>query len=101
MITTTTFTERVLIVLNPDGTLRGAHAETLRRILDGASVLNETMLPAEPVSPEALAGVLPNQAALLSQNAALLAQITSLTAERDTALSRVAALEAANTRVTD
>lgn len=64
------YTERVLIVLNPDGSFRGAHQEKFRRVMDGETVLQAIQSPAEPVTAETLASVLPGQASLLAQLAA-------------------------------
>lgn len=87
-ITNTTHVDRVLIVLNPDGTLKGAHAEKLRRVADGATVLQETIMPAEPLTADMLAAVIPKQAALA-------AQVAALAAERDAAVAAKAQAEAA------
>lgn len=75
-ITRTTYTERVLIVLNPDGTLKGAHSEAVEIVRDGDEVLSAKQVPAAPIDATALASVLPDQAALV-------AQVAALTAERD------------------
>lgn len=84
-ITDTSYTERVLIVLNPDGSLKGVHQERLREVRDGNSLLSASQLPAEPLAAETLAAVLPQQAALL-------AQIAALVVERDAAVAEAAAL---------
>ena len=39
-ITRTAYPERILIVLNPDGTMKGAHQEAIETIADGAEVLS-------------------------------------------------------------
>lgn len=86
-ITDTTHIERVLIVLNPDGSLKGAHQERLREVRDGdVALLSATQLPAEPLTPEALAAVLPQ--------AALAAQAAALVAERDALQEQLAATQA-------
>lgn len=36
----------MLIVLNPDGTIKGAHQESLRTIMDGDTQISVTMVPA-------------------------------------------------------
>ncbi len=57
-----THIERVLIVLNEDGTLKAAHQEKLERVFDGEELYAEKYLPAEPVEEEALIGLLENPA---------------------------------------
>jgi len=57
-----TYIERVLIVLNEDGTLKAAHQEKLERVFDGEELYAEKYLPAEPVEEEALIGLLENPA---------------------------------------
>ena len=66
--------ERVLIVLNPDGTLKGAHQESLQTYDDGSA----RQLPASGLDAATLAAILPDQAALA-------AQVQALTVERDAA----------------
>jgi len=82
-IAETSFTERVLITLNPDGTFRGAHAETLREWRDG-----ETLIGAKsettPVAAAALAGVIPQQAALFVQISEIEAALAAMTQSRNT-----------------
>lgn len=85
-LTKTTRVERVLIVLDMDGSLKGAHAESLTTISDGDIVLAVTQEPAAPLTAQALAGVLPDRAALL-------AQVQALTVERDAALASRAQAE--------
>lgn len=50
------YIERVLIVLNEDGTLRGAHQERLAR--DPSGTFPDRVYPAEPISDEAKALVI-------------------------------------------
>lgn len=89
-LTKTTYVERVLIVLNEDGTFKAAHKESLDIVRDGDTVLSSTLAPAAPLAEADLAGVLPDVAALTAQleaaNVALAAANTALTAmttERD------------------
>lgn len=77
------YIERVLIVLNPDGTIKGAHSEAMETIRDGDVVMASRMLPAKPVTGDELATVLPDQAALLAQVQSLSSQLATATAERD------------------
>lgn len=81
-LTTNTYIERVLITLNPDGSLKGAHQESLSEIKDGGTVLTARQEPAVTLTAEALALVLPDHAALL-------AQIDALTKERDALRNQV------------
>lgn len=80
-LTKSTRVERVLIVLDADGGLKGAHAESLTTISDGDIVLAVTQEPAAPLTAQALAGVLPDQAALLAQVQALIAERDALAAQ--------------------
>lgn len=80
----TTYVERVMIVLNPDGTLKGAHQDKLERITSNGETLVERMLGAEPLDAAALASVLPDHAALA-------AQVQALTDERDDLAAKLAA----------
>ena len=45
-LTKTTYVERVLIVLNEDGTYKAAHKETQDVVRDGETVLSRTLAPA-------------------------------------------------------
>lgn len=65
-ISETSHVERVLIVLNPDGSLKGAHAETLREWRDGASLIGGKQ-ETTPLTADVLASILPNQSSLLVQ----------------------------------
>jgi hypothetical protein len=85
-ITRSTYPERVLIVLNSDGTLKGGHQEAIETIADGADVLSVKQLAAAPLDAGTLAAVLPDHASLL-------AQVLSLTAERDAAVAAKAEAE--------
>lgn len=82
-IARTSYPERVLIVLNADGSLKGAHQETLEQVIDGADVLSAKMLPAAPLDAATLASVLPSQGALAAQVQALTAERNALQTERD------------------
>lgn len=73
-----TYTERVLLVLNSDGTLKGAHSEAMETIRDGDVVLAARMLPAEPLDAATLATVLPDQAALYAQVQSLMDQLEAV-----------------------
>lgn len=86
-ITKTSYVERVLIVLNPDGTLKGAHSQTLDAIVEDGVVLKESQGDAVPVDAASLASVLPDQASLV-------AQVQALTADRDAHDAEKAALQA-------
>lgn len=76
-----TYVERVLIVLNQDGTLKGAHQESLTRILDGDEVLMERQEAAQPLAADALAAILPDSAALLAEVIPLREALTAKTSE--------------------
>lgn len=96
-LTDTSYPERVLIVLNLDGSLKGAHQERLREVKDGDVLLSVMQLPAEPLTADALAAVLPAHAALAAQVQALTDQVTAAVSAMDAA---VAAKEAAEAHVT-
>lgn len=96
-ITDTTYVERVLIVLSPDGSLKGAHQESLRTIADGDSVISAQMLPAAPLDAATLATILPGTTALLAQVEALTNDLAAMTAARDAALAAVPPTPAADT----
>lgn len=81
-LTQQTYVERILIVLNPDGTLKGAHQERLEAIVDGETVLSVKQLGAEPLDAQALANVLPDQAALAAQVQTLTDQVAVLEAAK-------------------
>jgi len=94
-----TYPERVLIVLNPDGSMKGAHQEQLTVIKDGADILSAKPLPAAPLDAGTLASILPNQAALTAQVQALTDSLAAMTTLRDglqTAKDAAAAEAAAN-----
>jgi hypothetical protein len=65
------YVERVLIVLNPDGTLKGAHQETLNEVRKDGAVIATQYLPAAPLDAEALKAILPDRAAAIAQAANL------------------------------
>lgn len=81
-LTKQTFIERILIVLNSDGSFKGAHQESLTLIEDDNTVMSSVQEPAVGLTASALLQVLPNQAALL-------AQLDELTKERDALLAKV------------
>lgn len=81
-ITVTSYPERILIVLNPDGSLKGAHQERLETIVDGETVINAKQLGAEPLDEAALVAVLPDQAALAAQVQSLTDQVAALEAAK-------------------
>lgn len=69
----TKYTERLLIVFNPDGSLKGAAQYPLTTWDDPE--IPDKQGDAEPVDPAALAGLLvPNQAAMFAQLSAALAE---------------------------
>lgn len=87
-----TYIERVLVVLNADGTICGAHQERIREILDDGTVLSVRPIPAEPVDGTALASVLP-QTALLAQIADLTARLDEMQRAKDAAELALAAAQ--------
>lgn len=81
MLTSRLIDHRILIVLDPDtGALRGAHEDRLTAVMDGETQVATRPEGGIPLSPETLAAVLPDQAALMSQ-------VQALTAERDAAVT--------------
>lgn len=82
-ITKTSYVERVLIVLNADGTLKGAHSQTLDAIVEDGVVLRETQGDAVPVDAASLSIALPDKGALVEQVQALTSERDSLATERD------------------
>ena len=78
-----THIERVLIVLNPDGSFKAAHQESLSIIKAGGTVLASVQEPATALTAEALSQALPSQGAIL-------AQLAAVTAERDKLLANAA-----------
>lgn len=80
----TTYIERVLIVLNPDGSFKGAHAERLTEIRDGEVILAARQ-EVVPLTADALAVVLPQHADLLSRVLAAETEAAHLAAELNTA----------------
>lgn len=92
-ITRSTYPERVLIVLNSDGSLKGAHQESIETIADGADVLSVKQTAAAPLDAGTLAAVLPDQGSLLSQVQTLTDDLAAMTTERDAALTAKTALE--------
>lgn len=86
-ITKTANVERVLIVLNPDGTFKGAHSETLETVSDGDSILGAKYMPPVPLDPATLAAVLPSQGASAATIQALTDALSALKVDRDRAVS--------------
>lgn len=106
MISDTTRIERVLIVLNPDGTLKGAHQESIRTVKDGETLLVSKQLDPVPVTLEALQAILPaaewiakTQAAVDAQAAAELS-LQRMTEERDQVAAERNAVRAEVERLT-
>ncbi len=87
----TTHVERVTIVLAPDGTLKGAHQESLSIVKDGDAVVSALQEPPVPLDAATLATILPG-AQLAAQSQALIAE---LAATKDLLTAAGTALEAA------
>jgi hypothetical protein len=83
------YPERVLIVLNPDGTVKAAQMEQLELFENSSS---RQHMP-EALDAQALSAVLPDVAMLIKQAADLTATVTVLTRERDAAVMRSKALQ--------
>lgn len=83
MITETSRTERVLIVLNPDGSLKGAHGERLHEVRSSDGNLIAARQTVEPYSAAALEAALPGVAALTARVLELEASEASLTSARN------------------
>lgn len=81
-ITQTDYVERVLIVLNPDGSFRGAHAERLREVREDGMVISARQ-DVQPLGPDDLTAVLPNAAVLMTDLAASERTLAAVIAERD------------------
>lgn len=76
-LTKKSFVERVMIVLNEDGSFKGAHAEKLSLICVDGALISATQEAAEPLQAADIAALLPTQAALMaSLDAANLASAT-------------------------
>lgn len=75
--------ERVLIVFGPDGTLKGAHQEREEIISEDGAILSQRQLPPEPLTPGALAALMPEQAVLIAQVAVLQEVLATVTNDRD------------------
>lgn len=86
-ITRTSYPERVVIVLNADGSIKAAHQESLEAIADDGVIIQSRQLAAASLSAETLTYVLPSTAALT-------AQVAALTEERDAAIAQKEALQA-------
>lgn len=95
-ITQTDYVERVLIVLNPDGTLKGAHAERMRELREDGIVISARQ-DTQPLSEDDLVSVVPGSAALLADLTrvqteldAVVAERAALQAEKDAAAAKAA-----------
>jgi hypothetical protein len=82
----------IMLRLNPDGSVRGAHQANLERLMDGETVISEREMPAVAIDPDDIAGLIG------ANSAEMIAQVTRLQAERDDAVS---ALEAAESRIAE
>ncbi len=84
------YVERVLVVLNPDGTLKGAAQYRIHRVVeDGVDIVSPQQGNAEELAIDALASVLsPGDAALAGQLSAALARIDALSAQLEEAQLR-------------
>lgn len=82
-MTRTTYPKRILVVLNPDGTMKGAHQEAIETIADGADVWSVKQIAAAPLDAATLAAVLPDRGSLLSQVQALTDALATMTTDRD------------------
>lgn len=85
----TIYAERVLIVLNADGSIKGAHQDRIETISEGDNIISQRMLGAEALEPATLAAVLPDRAALVAQ----VQQLADVTAERDALRAQVTSLQ--------
>ena len=97
-LTEISYPERVLIVLNADGTLKGAHQERLREIRDGDVLITASMLPAEPVAAETLAAILPS-GTLAAQVQSLIGQLTTYQTAEQSLTEQVGTLTSEKTAV--
>lgn len=89
------YAERILIVLNADGSLKGASQYPLTRVLDdqGNPAMPDVQGGAEHVDPATLASILPAQAVLIAQAADLQTRLDA--ANQTTAAAQAAADKAA------
>ncbi len=85
--------ERIVIDLNPDGSLKSAHQECIEECVEGGEVVSVTQLPPQPLAAGALAGVLPSQAALSAQVQELTAALDDMTADRNALAAKLELLE--------
>lgn len=90
----TTFVERVLIVMNPEGTLKGAHQESLTRFVEDGEILMERQEGAKSLDAATLASILPDQSALLAELMLLRAEKDALIISVETLTKKVEELEA-------
>ncbi|MBM3552154.1 MAG: hypothetical protein FJX45_10380 [Alphaproteobacteria bacterium] len=89
-----TYPERVLIVLNQDGSLKGAHQERIDQVVVDGEIVYTRQLAAEPLDSVALASVLPTQGALMAELAAAHASIEEKATALEQAETQLAALNA-------
>ncbi len=75
-ITKSQWVERILIVRNEDGSIKGAQQEQFVIVRDGDSIISSQQLAAEPVDPRILAGLI--------DSGPIISQLAQVTAERDT-----------------
>lgn len=90
----TTYVERVLIVLNSDGTLKGAAQYSLSTITDDGEVISTQDGAAEVVNEATLASLLPDTATLTAQVSQLQAELTTSTEQISTLEAQIATLQA-------
>lgn len=85
-ITKEAYPERVLLVLTPNGTLKGAHQERLEVVMENGVALPDfpaKQHPAEPLDASTLLKLLPDQGVLLAQVQQLTDDCADVTADRD------------------
>lgn len=90
-ITKTTYPERVLITLRADGSVRGAHQESLEVVDEDGVTIHARQLPAAALDAATLASVLPDAASALAAVAAAQATIDDLRNENKRLNSALAA----------
>lgn len=90
MLEKSSYVERVLIVLNSNGTIKGAHSQTLDTISEDGIELRVSQGDPQPVSADAIGVVLPTLAQAISQiqslidvNSSLETKIKEMAAEMD------------------
>lgn len=72
------YVERIVIVLNPDGTLKGAHQETLTHYVDDGTIVASRQQTPVGVDSATLSRIVPASSVLLAQVQHLLADKTEL-----------------------